>query len=248
MKRLLLIASLVSTTTAVAQQGARKIRPVIQASKVALTVKTVPLHHLSSAEAVKLLSPYVRSGSGGVFEASPSIRAVTIRELPETFDEMMAVLATYDREPASVSLNFQLISAENSTTREASLAPLDSLLRGVLRFTGYRLLATSVASASENGRISQSLAGEDGNYSLTVDVNDLRVDGANASVHLNVMLWQRPSIPILSTGVTVPIGQTIVLGTTSIQAKRDSTSTRAPAGEGKALILTVRPQLVNTKR
>ena len=43
-------------------------------------VRTIPLHRLSSAEAVKLLTPYIQSPGGGVFEISSQIRAVTIRE------------------------------------------------------------------------------------------------------------------------------------------------------------------------
>lgn len=52
----------------------------------------------------------------------------------------------------------------------------------------------------------------------------------------------RPNLPghnatqLLSTGVTVPIGQTVVLGTS------------ATDGSQRALILTVRPQLPAVKR
>jgi len=88
-------------------------------------VKTVPLHHLSSIEAVKLLSPYAQTAGGGVFEVSPNVRAVTIREVPKIFAEMMTVLGQYDRDPASVTLNFQLIAAENSNTRDPGVAGLD---------------------------------------------------------------------------------------------------------------------------
>jgi hypothetical protein len=227
--------------------GAQASTPV-PVVKPGMTVKTVPLHHLSSLEAVRLLSPYVKSAGGGVFEVSPSIRAVTIREFPETFNEMMTVLNAYDREPASVNLSFQLISAENTATRDASLAGLDSLLRGVLRFTGYRLIGTSVAAASEHGRITQTLSGEDGIYSLTADVEDLRVDGAAASVRIAVVLWQRSNKVILQTSVTVPIGQTVVLGTTATTPARDTLAAGRASSNQQALILTVRPQLANAKR
>ena len=123
-------------------------------------VKTVPLHHLTSNEAVKLLSPYSSTAGGGVFEVSPNVRAVTIRELPKIFAEMMIVLGQYDRDPASVTLNFQLIAAENSNTRDPGVAGLDSLLRGVLKYTGYRLLTTSVATASEGGNVTQTLSAD----------------------------------------------------------------------------------------
>ena len=206
-------------------------------------VKTVPLHHLSSIEAVKLLSPYAQTAGGGVFEVSPNVRAVTIREVPKIFAEMMTVLGQYDRDPASVTLNFQLIAAENSNTRDPGVAGLDSLLRGVLKYTGYRLLTTSVASASEGGRVTQTLSADGETFSLEVIVTDLRVDGNEASVHLSVSLTRNgipskglPPNQVLSTGVTVPVGQTVVLGTS------------APDIVQRALILTVRPQLVSVKK
>jgi hypothetical protein len=206
-------------------------------------VKTVPLHHLTSAEAVKLLSPYSQTPGGGVFEVSANIRAVTIREVPKIYAEMMMVLSQYDRDPATVTLNFQLIAAENTNTRDPGVAGLDSLLRGVLKYTGYRLLTTSVASASENGNVTQTLSADGESFTLEVFVNDLRIDGSEASVHLNVHLirngvpskGQAPS-QVLSTGVTVPVGQTVVLGTSATDVGQ------------RALILTVRPQLVPVKR
>lgn len=212
-----------------------------------IIVKTVPLHHFTSAEAVKLLSPYVQSPGGGVYEVSPNIRAVTIRETPKIYAEMMAVLIQYDRDPASVTLNFQLIAAENSNTRDPAVAGLDSLLRGVLKFSGYRLLTTSVASASENGYVSQVLSADGDNFTLAMNVSDLRVEGNDASVHLTVSLSRNavpsrglPMTPVLSTGVTVPIGQTVVLGTSGIDNGQPMPQ--------RALILTVRPQLASAKK
>lgn len=205
-------------------------------------VKTVPLHHLTSADAVKLLQPYVQTPGAGVFAAPANIRAVTIREVARIFSEMTSVLNEYDREYASITLNFQLISADHSATRDASAAGLDSLLRGVLKYSGYHLLGTTMAPAADGARITQTLnAGEP--LSLAVDVSDIRVEGNDASVHLNVSLSRAmPSYAtgpnrvllnptLLSTGVTVPIGQTVVLGTSATESGQ------------RALILTVRPQI-----
>ena len=250
-----------------------------------LMAKTITLRHLTSDQAVKMLAPYVRSKDGGVFDV-PNVRAVTIRETARVIAEMEKVLAEYDRSPAAVTLNFQLIAADNSTTRDPNVAALDSLLRNVLRFTGYRLLLTTVANASEGGRVSQVLAvakpsgsairirgaappsssspliiidgirqgeldalaqqGEPDTFVLIVDVTDIRAEGAEASVHLNVMLLRQlfatgTKIPatqqtLLSTGVTVPTGHTVVLGTATTD------------GSDGALILTVRPQLADPKR
>jgi hypothetical protein len=209
-------------------------------------VRTVPLHHLTSAEAVKLLAPYSQTPGGGVYEA-PGVRAVTIREVSKIFSDMIAVLGQYDREPGTVTLYFQLIAAESTTVRDPAVVGLDSLLRGVLRFSGYRLLSTAVASASEQQNVTQSLTADGEPLTLSVDVRELRVDGNDASVHLNVDLRHPPtaitstgrsfaSTVVLSTGVTVPIGQTVVLGAATTTSAR------------RALILVVRPQLAAPKR
>ena len=211
-------------------------------------VKTVPLHHLSSNEAVKLLSPYAQTVGGGVFEVSPNVRAVTIREVQKVYNEMMTVLAQYDREPASVTLTFQLVAADNTTARDPGVAGVDSVLRTVLKYSGYRLLSSAVATASENGLVSQAMQADSEILNLSVGVSDLRIEGNDASVHLNVELRRPAAImlqgtalhagSVLGTGVTVPIGQTIVLGTAA-----------STTGTQRALILTVRPQLVSaTKR
>jgi hypothetical protein len=91
--------------------------------------------------------------------------------------------------------------------------------------------------------VTQTLSADGETFSLQVYVTDLRVDGTEASVHLNVNLMrngvpsrgQAPS-QVLSTGVTVPVGQTVVLGTSATDIGQ------------RALILTVRPQLVPVKK
>ena len=206
-----------------------------------LVVKTVTLHHLTSADAVKLLSPYSVTAGGGVYGV-PNVSAVTIRETPRIYTEMMGVLEKYDREPASVVLNFQLVAAEPTNTRDPAVAGIDSLLRNVLKFSGYRLLGTAVATTGENHVVTQTISGDSETLSLSVAVNDVRVEGNDASVNLRVSL-ERPAVPattagygrprtdLLSTGVTVPMGQTVLLGTSASENGQ------------RALILTVRPQL-----
>jgi type II secretory pathway component GspD/PulD (secretin) len=238
--RVAVLAAVLSSPVAAQQQSAA--RPT---SMPEFVVRTVPLHHLSSAEAVKLLSPYSQTPGGGVYEA-PGVRAVTIREVSKIFSDMMGVLAQYDRERGSVTLYFQLIAAESTTVRDPAVAGLDSLLRGVLRYSGYRLLSTTIASASDAELVTQSLSADGDPLTLSVTVSDLRVDGNDASVHLAVDLRRPPmaisnagkpySSTVLSTGVTVPIGQTVVLGAATTTSGR------------RALILAVRPQLATPKR
>ena len=225
-----------------AQQSGATKTPVM--AEIRFIVKTVPLHHLSSQEAVKLLSPYVRSPGGGVYDVSSNIHAVTIRETQAVFDEMQGVLERYDRDPATIVLNFQLIAAENTNTRDPAVASLDTLLRSVLKFTGYRLLTTSVAAATEGQSVTQTLSADGDPLSLSVMIRELRTEGSDASVQLYVQLHRqsipasaqnngvgRPMSELFSTGVRVPIGQTVVLGTSAAE------------GGQRAMILTVRPQL-----
>ncbi len=238
----------VSSTVAAQQAGTRAPRDTMASSNQRpgdFTVRTVELHHLTSGEAVKLLAPYVQSQGGGVFEV-PNVRAVTIREVPRIYVDMISVLEKYDREPVTVVLNFQLVSANQTTTRDPSVAGIDSLLRGVLKFSGYRLLGTAIATAGEDHTVMQTIAGDNETLSLSVEVDDVRVDGNAASVNLRVSLY-KPAFParssgtmslsgqapvqLLSTGVTVPIGQTVLLGTSASENGQ------------RALILTVRPQL-----
>jgi hypothetical protein len=233
---------LVAGGHALAQQ-ATATRPPVK-SDAPFIVKTVPLHHLSSMEAVKLLQPYVQTPGGGVYEVSPNIRAVTVRETQSVFNEMTAVLERYDRDPATVTLNFQLIAAENTNTRDPAVASLDTLLRSVLKFTGYRLLTTSVAAATEGQSVTQSLSADGDPLTLNVRISEMRTEGSEASVQLYVQLY-RQAVPasaqnggngrlpgeVFSTGVRVPIGQTVVLGTSAVE------------GGQRAMILTVRPQI-----
>jgi hypothetical protein len=235
------VLTLVSTR-AMAQQQSDTTRKAGSAVRQGdFIVKTVTLRHLSSGEAMKLLSPYSVSPGGGVFEV-PNVRAVTIREVPRIYSDMMSVLEKYDREPASVVLNFQLVAAEPTNTRDPAVAGIDSLLRGVLKFSGYRLLGTAVATTGENHILTQTIAGDSETLSLSVAVNDVRVEGNDASVNLRVSLerpavqattttYGRPRADLFSTGVTVPMGQTVLLGTSASENGQ------------RALILTVRPQL-----
>jgi hypothetical protein len=245
----LVIATLLAlaSTHAAAQQQSDTSRkaPGSALRQGDFVVKTVTLHHLTSGEAMKLLSPYSVSPGGGVFEV-PNVRAVTIREVPRIYSDMINVLEKYDREPASVVLNFQLVAAEATNTRDPAVAGIDSLLRNVLKFSGYRLLGTAVATTGENHEVTQTIAGDNETLSLSVGLRDVRVEGNDASVMLYVSLV-RPAVPaqsngtasvggrssvnLLTTGVTVPIGQTVLLGTSASENGQ------------RALILTVRPQL-----
>lgn len=101
---------------------------------------------------------------------------------------------------------------------------MDTLLRDVLRYEDYRTAARAVVRAGERQRVSQELGSE---YQITGETGRI----SSRDVQLEITLWIENDNPVLQTGVTVPIGQTVVLGTARGR------------GPGEATILTVRPTL-----
>ena len=155
----------------------------------------------------------------------------------------------------------RLTNAANSRALESDL---DATLRSVLRFSGYRLAAQSVMTTGENNRVTQKLAPADSMGYYTYDIEayvgtirlsdqtlltlgkirsistgEMVVDtSATGSVQLNVSLDKKAakeSYGVISTGLDVPLGHTVVLGTA------------ATGKGGVALILTVKPELVRGK-
>jgi len=119
----------------------------------------------------------------------------------------------------------------------------------VLKYSGYRLLTTAVAVGSERSSVSQTLSVDGEPFILTASISDISPGStaSDASIHIGVSLMRdvvpaRGAVPghamsqVLTTGVTVPFGQTVVLGTASVD------------GSSRALILTVRPQLAAVKK
>ena len=218
--------------------------------------KTVELHHLKPKEAVKLLVPYVKAKDGGVFDVGDNISIITMRDTPENIARMERVLAKYDHSPATIRLVFQLIEADTGP-RFATVGndgrvsiDLDSTLRSVLKFPSYRLLAQGVASVGEFADVHQQLPTRDSQwvYSLSANVGAIHVSdsgggesgrtGTSAGgatsvsmVHLYVRL-DRQGSGIIETGLDVPLGHMVVLGTAATRSS------------GAALILTVKPELV----
>ncbi len=268
----------VAAMVSVAQGVAQAQKPAVDTTRtsridtasrggVNQTTKTIPLHHLSNNDAVKLLNPYL-AGQGSVYQMGSGMRAVTVSATPRGFAAVEKVLAEYDRSPVTLTLNFQLIAADTAKTRDPAVAGLDSLLRGVLKFSGYRLLTAAVATVSEGSEATQTLStGGDRDFRLSCTVTDVTGDGADAVVHLVVELRRvgvesnggvtMPDPLLFSTGVTIPIGNTVVLGST-VEVSTTTAVSGIKPGMGeihvtpttaeRALILTVRPTIGETKR
>jgi hypothetical protein len=153
----------------------------------------------------------------------------------------------------------------NASNARPVASDLDATLRSVLRFSGYRLAAQGVATSGENSVIVQRFAPADsiryftydimatvgtirlsdatllsGTSARTVSTGQVTVDtSAVGSVQLDVSLVKkgvnREVDNVISTGLEVPLGHTVVLGTAM------------SLNPGMAIILTVKPELVRVK-
>ena len=204
-----------------------------------LETRTIQLRNLRPTDAARLVSPYVRAARGGVYEAG-DLQAITIVESPQVIARIDSLIRENDRTPAVLVFRFQLIAANDTPGRDPAIDSIDATLRGMFRFKGYRLLGEGTTSAGENEMFSMTIAGGEDRFALAGDVVAVRT-GAGGSTRLRVKLARatpgtyegKPmqSETLLSTGLTVPIGQTIVLGSA------------APGGANQALILTIKPEI-----
>ena len=194
--------------------------------------QTFHLAHLSSEDAINLLEPYLLDGKIGGIRG-----AVTVQETPDILAKIERVLEEFDKAPRSVTLHFQLIEANGARESDPEIAEVETELRKLFRFEGYRLMTEASISTLEGSGIDQALFDEAGNqssdafpgYVLTGYIGTTGGQGAG-EVLIQVHLKSWPSeYSLLAASVALGFGNTAVLGTT-----------RLP--DGKGLILTVRAE------
>lgn len=131
-------------------------------------------------------------------------------------------------------LRFQIIEADGFTETDPAIADVREALADLFRFRGYRLAAEAVIRVN-GGEFRQDLAMPDGGvYHINADhVALIRGDGPEAgNVQIRELgLWVGNSQQVLRTSLTVPVGQTVVVGSAR------------PTNDGPTLILVVRTQL-----
>src|SRR6266700_3386092 len=91
-----------------------------------ISVRTFTLRWLSPKDAATLLAPYVYGPNQGVYEASHSIRAVTVRGTTATLARVDSMLRENDRQPATIVLRFQLILAVDSAAHDPAITDIDA--------------------------------------------------------------------------------------------------------------------------
>lgn len=197
-----------------------------------MEVRTYELDHLDPEQADALLAPYVRTESGGAFSTGERSRAITVRETPETLDEIERVLADHDRAPHGVALEFAVLEAGTFEEGGDDAPGVDTLLRDVLRYEDYRTVARAVVRVGDRHSIHQNLGISRPGGGYLIEGGVARV--TREDVELMITLYPSEGGKLIETGVTVPMGQTVVLGTA------------VAADPGTATILTVRPTLLES--
>jgi hypothetical protein len=206
-----------------------------------LTVRTFTLRNLRPEDAAKLISPYVTSRDGGVFEAG-SIRALTVRETPQVLARIDSLLRVHDRERQALTLRFQLIAAMDtgSASTDPALGSIDSSLRGLLRFKSYALLGEGTTTTAEQQDFALTVAAGPQQFGIHGWIDQVNAGSTPATAgikltlsdngQLNVMPRPRPT-DLFTTGLTIPLGQSVVLG-----------SAASTMASNRTLILVVRPE------
>lgn len=195
-----------------------------------LRTQTYTLRSLNPAQARQLATPYVE-GTGGTVDVSTDPPAMTVHGPRASLDAIAAMLRRYDRPPVTVTLHYQVIEADGFAGADSAIADVESALRQVFRFKGYRLVADGVVNGTEfSDHLQQHLAGATGDFDLTTNIG--RVTGVGdslAAVVRTQLVFNRHLA--LTAAVTVTNGQTMVMGSARPDAKRG------------ALILVVRPRI-----
>jgi hypothetical protein len=215
-------------------------------------VRLFPLQHLSNADAAKLIAPFTNQPFEQVYEPGAAVRGVTVRASAATLAMIDSLLTTHDQPPVTIVLRFQVIAASDSALRDPQIsAEVLSALREALPFTGYRQVAATTVAVSPSARrgFATTMTGGD---------EQLRLSGNMTGIGFRVEAQPRPGVaravtsaalevnlyglslstppgtswnPLVTTTLSVPIGQTVVIGSASTATNQ------------KALILVVRPEV-----
>lgn len=198
-----------------------------------LETRTFELRYLDAGMAEGMVVPYVytdRPKAPG--KLSTTRRTITVRETGDNLERIARVLAEHDRPPVNVRLHYLVIRADGAGAADTGIAAIETQLRQLFRFRGYRLAAQAVAVGTEGSRIEQQVSGEGGPYAITTIVESVRSHRDSGTVRVGVELLAHRIGKVLETVLNVRVGQTAVLGSGQ------------PGGGPGAIILAVRPELV----
>lgn len=202
-----------------------------------LETRTFELKYVDASDARDLIRPYVYdrpSQPGTVSEGSGP--AISVRETRDNLDQIERMLAQFDRPPRAIRLFFQLIEADGAQPADPAIADVEAELRKVFRFEGYRLMSEATMTALGGAGLEQRLFDQEPkrggwvSFDLRGVLGRPQGPGDSTQVSLEIRLHPSGQPALFSAQVMVPLGKTMVLGTT-----------RLPSGMG--IILTVRAEI-----
>lgn len=200
-----------------------------------LETRTFDVQHLDPEEAALIVRPYVyedREGAPGVITTFES--GLSVRETPEALDRIAEVLERYDRPRPGVRLYFQIIEADGFEDPDPRIDEVREALDGLFRFAGYRLAGEASLAMTPGRGATQEVATSERTFELRVHELQVRQSNDGSAVTLSVLLSGGVMGNAIGTTLTVPVGETVVLGSSS------------RAESGPTTILTVRPELVTS--
>jgi hypothetical protein len=193
-----------------------------------METRTFRVEHLTPTHVSDLIAPYVytdRDDSPGAMSVVPG--AVTVREKEDNLERIARVLEEFDVPPPVLRLHFQLIEANGAAGPvEPGIASVVEELTRLFRFQGYRLLGETLIATGE-GSFNQEFPNVAG-ARWSVSVGNVSQPQSGVINLRELTLWSNRNTAPLSTGLTISVGQTVVIG-----------SVAAPEGAG-TVILTVR--------
>jgi hypothetical protein len=201
-----------------------------------LDTRTFELKHLDDDVAATLIDPYVYADRPDAPGAVSAVRGgLTVRETPDNLSKIARVLGDFDRPSRSVTLHFQMISANGNAQSDPQIAEVEEELRKLFRFSGYQLLAGTAITGLEHSFVQQRMfvqQGRTGDFSdfiVYATIGSAGGEGDSAVVDLEIEL-QGHQQPLLAASVSLNVGHTVVLGT-------------LPLASDEALVLTVKAEI-----
>ena len=180
-----------------------------------LDTRTFEVLHLEDWVAEALVQPYVyasRPGAPGMLSVVEG--KLTVRETRDNLQRIEETLAEFDRPKPLVRLTFQIIEANGDSGVDPQIAEVETALRQLFRFEGYRLLGEVMLHGTEGNEVFQEFDVPDlGASAIEAMIRNVRTDSSGGSVQLE-MRFHAGSRTVFGTTVRVRAGQTAVLGRT----------------------------------
>jgi hypothetical protein len=191
--------------------------------KRGMETKTFELGRLSNDEALALLTPYIREGG----YVSGKEKLISVTEKPDRLRLIGDLLKQYDGggEAFDIALDVQVIEANGFESADPAIADIESTLRQMFKYRGYKLIGSTRIQTREDERFLQANPA----FKVQGHMQRLRASGNEQRIPITIGL-QTDNGEMEST-VTATLGKPVVLGQSTVQ--------------GGAVILVIRPSIVS---